>query len=60
MASTDDCLDAATLDGGIRLLTMKRPAARNALNLALLASLAAEFDAARQDAGDHRRRADRG
>ena len=50
MASTDDCLDAATLDGGIRLLTMKRPAARNALNLALLASLAAEFDAARHDA----------
>ena len=50
MASTDDYLDAATLDGGIRLLTMKRPAARNALNLALLASLAAEFDAARHDA----------
>ena len=49
MANTDDCLDAATLDGGIRLLTMKRPAARNALNLALLAALAAEFDAARQD-----------
>jgi enoyl-CoA hydratase/carnithine racemase len=49
---TDDALVARADHGAVRLLTMNRPAARNALNRELIRSLYAALKAADSDTGD--------